>query len=191
MFQDRIKVLLYTKSIQNTVVRMQLRTYKHFDAQRLFSSLNRQSAFWFIKEQMRIHPTESTKSESERLSVLYIGRMKTGLYRWNVQNLKRKVKKGSKKNLFTYTWDWEARLENDIKNSITRILSGWWQNIPSQQSKSIEFKAVLLSKVNGNAVHSLEQHSQLINRFYNSNSVHTFSTNQPHNHCHTIHLGKV
>lgn len=45
-------------------------------------------------------------------------------------------KKRKQNNLFTHTQDWKARLENDIKNSITRIHACGWQNILSHKAKA-------------------------------------------------------
>lgn len=56
--------------------------YKHFDAQRLFFSLNRQSAFWFIKEQMRISQYQRQRAQdlvfyTENMKQIY----KDGMYK--------------------------------------------------------------------------------------------------------------
>lgn len=69
---------------------------------------------------MRIYQSVST-SESTRLSVLYTKRMKQ-TYKDGMYKIL-KEKKGSKKPLYSYI-GWEgSRIENGIKNSITRIHS--------------------------------------------------------------------
>lgn len=85
---------------------------------------------------MRIDPYQCQSAQD--LVFLYTKRYETDLKRWNVQNLKRN--KGSRNPLYSYTGLKVYRIENDIKNSITRIHSVDDRTFPCHKAKALDLR---------------------------------------------------